>query len=59
MKGNNEIILNTATMIEAMQLWVDANFKDPPRVTGIDRADNGHCATFKVKLEEPKGNPIP
>ena len=27
MKGNNTLELNQATMIEALQLWVDATFK--------------------------------
>lgn len=35
MLGNNTIRLNKATMLAAMQLWLDANFKTPPKAENI------------------------
>lgn len=41
MKGTNKLVLNTATMIEALQLWLESQMKDQvPTVTGLDLDDN-------------------
>lgn len=54
MKGNNELRLNEATMIEALQLWLDSKFvKAAPRVTGIEEISTGtYCKEFKVKVTD-------
>lgn len=57
MKGNNELRLNQATMIEALQLWVDSQFaKDAPRVVSIEElSSTNYCKEFSVKVtDEPK-----
>lgn len=40
MKGNNRLILNTATMMEAVQYWLEqkvfSKSEKHPRVTGIE-----------------------
>ena len=57
MKGNNELRLNEATMIEALQLWLDSKFaKDAPRVTSVEAINSGaYCKEFSIKVtDEPK-----
>lgn len=57
MKGNNELRLNEATMIEALQLWLDSKFtKDAPRVTSVEAIHSGtYCKEFSIKVtDEPK-----
>lgn len=54
MKGNNELRLNEATMIEALQLWLDAQFKGPaPRVVSIEEHNSDtYCKEFKVCVDD-------
>jgi sarcosine oxidase gamma subunit len=40
MRGKNEIYINQATMQEALQLWLDAQFKIAPKVTSVSRNRN-------------------
>jgi len=57
MKGNNELRLNEATMIEALQMWIDAQFtKNPPRVASVEElSSTNYCKEFSVKVtDEPK-----
>jgi hypothetical protein len=50
MKGNNELILNEATMIEIVQAWLNANMLgDVPSVTGVNVANN-ISNLFKIYL---------
>jgi hypothetical protein len=59
MQGNNTLILNTATMIEAVQLWLDSRMQAPvPAVTAVepDKANYG-SATFKVELSADADRP--
>lgn len=52
MIGNNELQLNEATMIEAVQMWVNANFTNPPKVTSIDVDKSGSYAkTFIIHVD--------
>jgi hypothetical protein len=52
MIGNNELQLNEATMIEAVQFWVNANFTNPPRVQSIDMTKGGsYSKTFTVCVD--------
>ena len=41
MRGKNEIHINQATMRQAMQLWLDDQFKSAPKVTDVRRNTNG------------------
>jgi len=51
MKGNNELILNEATMIEIVQAWLNANMLgDVPLVSAVV-ASNDVKNLFKIKLE--------
>lgn len=51
MKGNNTITINKATMLEALQLWVESEFKKPARVLDVNESRNDD--TFEVELSEP------
>lgn len=52
MKGNNELILNEATMIEAVQFWLDSKMvARAPKVTGISAKNEGYNQTFAVSLD--------
>ena len=44
MRGNNEIHMNQATMVEAMQLWLDHTFKNPPEALLPGDADLAKAA---------------
>lgn len=46
-KGRNHLILNTATMNAAMQLWVDTFMVGNNSVEHVTAADNN---TFKVQI---------
>lgn len=51
MIGNNELHLNEATMIQALQYWLDSKMVNTaPTVTGISMPDK-YSSTFVVKLE--------
>lgn len=49
MIGNNELVLNEATMIEALQFWLNAQMHTAPVVKGVTQ-DGGtrgeYCKTF-------------
>lgn len=51
MLGTNTFTLNKATMLAAMQLWLDANFKTPPKAEDIIyiAADGG---AFRLTAKE-------
>lgn len=51
MQGKNDIILNTATMIEAVQLWLDAQMHHAPKVTGVTQKGQGYNNSFEVTLD--------
>lgn len=56
MTGTNKLDLNTATMIEIVQYWLDNKFlnKDEkhPRVTHVEAGSLSAGAVFIVTLEE-------
>lgn len=57
MKGNNELRLNEATMIEALQLWIEHQFaENAPRVSSVEEIRTGaYYREFSVKVtDEPK-----
>jgi hypothetical protein len=53
MKGNNKLILNTATLIEAVQEWLDDRTVQDQLavVTGITYRSSDYM--FEVSLSEP------
>jgi len=52
MRGSNELILNEATMIEAVQFWLDFKMvRQAPKVTGVNTNSDGYSKTFEVKLD--------
>lgn len=57
MKGNNELRLNHATMIEALQMWIEHQFaQNAPRVVSVEElSSSGYCKEFSVRVtDEPK-----
>lgn len=51
MRGKNTIQMNTATVIEAVQEYLDRRFmRDAPRVVSFDK--HGHAAMFVVGVAE-------
>lgn len=53
MKGNNELHINQATMLEAINLWIASTFKAPltaTQVCGDGKSGNG----FIIKVMEPE-----
>jgi hypothetical protein len=56
MQGNNKIVLNQATMREAMQLWLDAQFKNPPRVVKIAELSSDG-SVFELHVESDDAPP--
>ena len=54
MIGNNTIVLNTATMIEAVQFWLDSKMPvATPKVTGVKSTGSSYDSTFEVSLSSP------
>lgn len=51
MKGINELIINQATMVEAVQFWLDSKMvQQAPRVLAVTETGRGHDEVFKVSL---------
>lgn len=59
MKGNNELTLNELTMIEAVQMWIDAQMREgkAPTVTGIKFKEDYNAKTFIVALSDAANCP--
>lgn len=59
MRGNNTLILNTATMIEAVQQWLDRQMvQRAPTVTGVEAEVKKYGnTTFKVELSTDADRP--
>lgn len=53
MKGSNELVLNEATMMEALQEYLDRRMTTfAPRVTGVTEVRSGTVSNaFKVTVE--------
>ena len=41
MKGENKLILNEETVIEAIQFWLESKMVSAPTVTGVSIKDRG------------------
>lgn len=54
MKGNNIIKLNEATVIEAVQEYLDKRVHDDfrQRVNAVVPEDQGHVTVFRVEVSE-------
>ncbi len=59
MQGNNTLTLNAATMIEAVQLWLDSRMQAPvPTVMSVEADTKGYGSnTFKVELSSDADRP--
>lgn len=54
MKGTNTLHINQATMVEAMNLWLADQFKNPPVATKVKEGDkNRHNDGFTVIIQTP------
>jgi hypothetical protein len=55
MRGSNKLELNTATMVEALQFWLDAQFAPgkSPKVTHVAMVNRG-LNQFDVSVTERK-----
>lgn len=49
MNGNNKLAVCDAQMIEIAQMWINSQFKDKPKVVGVDRS-GGVAGTFLIRL---------
>ncbi len=57
MKGNNELHLNTATVIEAVQMWLDSKMPHgAPTVTSVKASGRSDCM-FVVDLSSDADRP--
>lgn len=55
MLGSNELRINEATMMEAVQLWLDSTFKEnPPRVESVSEVGDNYSRVFQLKLSSPE-----
>lgn len=52
MIGNNEIRLNKATMLEAIQLWLDKKFAVGQAPVAFDVMADGDCFSVDVKSKD-------
>jgi hypothetical protein len=60
MKGNNELRLNQATLIEAVQEYLAKRYTPTPKVNSVELSKEGYGdPLFLVKVEEqhPKETP--
>ena len=61
MKGANELQLNQATLVEAVQEYLDQRTTNKCRVTVesvTGQVVNGHTSYFKVKVTEAEEPPV-
>lgn len=60
MKGNNELKLNEATMIEVVQEWLDRQLPGgAPTVTSVKGGSNNYDLTFTVSVSSEADRPGP
>lgn len=55
MYGNNKLFLNTATMINIVQQWVDRELQRPDghKVTDVVHKTDGGGTVFEITLSSP------
>ena len=60
MIGNNEMRINEATMMEAVQLWLNDQFKVPPKVISVEQSKTGsYPKEFTIQVSVPIGEVTP
>jgi hypothetical protein len=52
MLGNNTLIINTATLIQAVQEYLDKRTQGIAVTVKMVKADNQYDGTFRVDIEE-------
>lgn len=64
MKGKNTLKLNTETMLEAAQMWVDSSLASKPKVVAVRQfqpqtyPEPGQPGYYEIDVEEvPMGTP--
>lgn len=58
MKGSNELKLNQATMIEAMQYWLDSQLVHKVVVESVSgQTINGRCMEYTIGFSEKEPKP--
>lgn len=55
MKGINDLVLNKASMLEALQYWADEQFNIALKVTNVEPDSSND--TFVVTVEETEAEP--
>jgi len=53
MKGKNTLKLNHATMVEAVNLWLGAQFKTPPTCEKVTQLPDHFSGEFEVRVSSP------
>lgn len=54
MIGNNQLNLNAATVMQALQEWINKRMGEhAPRVVSINHSKQGYDETFCVGIESP------
>jgi hypothetical protein len=54
MIGNNELLFNQATMVEALQMYLNASMVNSPTVVSVSKhSSNGGVEEFSIKVEGP------
>lgn len=61
MKGNNMIELNQATMMVAVQYWLDSQFRDglAPQVTAVTPGRDAYSVIFQVEVTDCTASTVP
>ena len=56
MKGNNTLVLNQSTMIEALQLWLNSEMREgkAQKVDAVKMSTTGNYDTFEVVVTDPE-----
>ena len=52
MKGNNTFQFNQATMIEALQFYLDSQFKEKMEVLSVREIKEGQTVIYNVRVKE-------
>lgn len=55
MKGSNTLTLNQATLIAAVQCYLDTQFAEgkSPKVTAVKASSSSYEQTFEVTIDDP------
>lgn len=56
MKGNNTLIFNQATMIEAVQFYLNAQMVNASKVTSVKTGGSVNGDYFKIEITDTVGD---